>query len=881
MKLAPGTRLGPYEVISPVGAGGMGEVYRAKDTQLKRDVALKVLPAAFANDPERMARFRREAEVLAALNHPNIAAIYGIEQQALVMEMVEGETLKGPLPIETALNYARQIAEALEAAHEKNITHRDLKPLNIMITPEGVVKVLDFGLATVAPASAGDSGDPSNSPTLTIDATRPGMILGTAAYLSPEQAHGKPTDRRADIWAFGAVLYEMLTGKQAFKGESVSDTLASVLKVDPDWNALPAATPSAIRKLLRRCLTKDRKQRLQSIGEARITIEEVLSGASRESDAPVPASRSRWPWVAAAAVLVLAVAAGAALLLKPKPDQPMLQMEITPPDGVKFEATITPFALSPDGRRLAFLGSGKDGKRMLWIRSIDSSAAVALAGTESAEVPFWSPDSRWVGFSANGKLHKLDVIGGGQPQAICDIEGRAGGTWNSDGVVVFDQGNKPLQRVSADGGTPTPILSLDASRQETYHGAPYFLPDGRHLVYYSAGKKGFDIKLASLDGKLNRVLIEGGGAVTYAPNPHGGGSILYNVRGQLLARPFDLDKLEFTGQPVVIADGVFPARWWYASATGLLAFRHNYGTQYQLVWFSRDGRALGAVGDPGLLSAPRISPDQKTLAFSRTSDQNPDLWTFDLTRNTSARFTFEPGADGYPIWSSDNKSILYSSVRNSAVSVVERPANGVGKETVVVSPNGNGLAPTAVSRDGRRLVFEEASALHSVIALQSREDANKVIRVQDRETERDGSISPDGRWLLYSSIPAARREILVQSVPKEAGGSAAAVGKWQISTAGGSQPAWRADGKEIFYVAPDGMMMAVPVESGEDLFRPGTPKALFQTRLEFDPAVDLSRGVRQYDVTPDGQRFLLSQHVADATDAPITLVVNWPKLLQK
>jgi len=884
MKLAPGTRLGPYEVISPVGAGGMGEVYRAKDTQLKRDVALKVLPSAFANDPERMARFRREAEVLAALNHPNIAAIYGIEQQALVMEMVEGETLadkikQAPLPVPIALAYARQIAEALEAAHERNITHRDLKPLNIMITPEGVVKVLDFGLA-----KAGDepvhSGGLADSPTLTIDATRPGMILGTAAYLSPEQAHGKPTDRRADIWAFGAVLYEMLTGKQAFKGESVSDTLASVLKEDPNWDALPQATPSAIRKLVRRCLNKDRKQRLQSIGDARITIEEVLSGASQESDMPVAASRSRWPWAAAAAVLVLAVAGAAVWVLRPAPDQPMLQMEITPPEGQKLVATLTPFALSPDGRRLAFLATDKGGKRMLWLRSIDSGTAVALVGTENAEIPFWSPDSRWVGFSANGKLQKMDVVAGGQPQAICDIEGRAGGTWSSEGVILFDQGTKPLQRVPASGGAPTPVFPLDASRGETTHLAPYFLPDGRHFLYYSQGKT-TDAKFGSLDGKVNRVLIERGGLVTYAPNPRGGGWILGFARGQLLTWPFDLDKGEVTGPPAVVADSVFGARTWAASANGLLAFRHNYTGQNQLAWSGRDGRAQGTVGDPGLLATPRISPDQKTIAFSRISEQNQDVWTFDLSRNTSARFTFEPGNDFYPIWSPDGRSIIYASGRNSSRFVVERPANGIGPETILASQTGNGLYPSGVSRDDRWLAFTESSPVHSVIMLRSREDANKIVRVQDRETERDPSISPDGRWLLYSSTPATRREVLVQSMPKEAGGSASAVGKWQIYTAGGSQPAWRADGKEIFFVAPDGMMMAVPVESGENFFRPGTPKALFQTRLEFDPAVDLSRGVRQYDVTADGQRFLLNQRLPDNADAPITVVVNWPKLLQK
>jgi len=634
-----------------------------------------------------------------------------------------------------------------------------------------------------------------------------------------------------------------------------------VLEREPDWQALPAKTPAKIRELLRQCLQKDARRRPNSIAEVRKTIEHAQRGSKG------------WQ-VVAAAVLVLAIAAGAAWVLKPKSEQPLLQMEITPPEGAKFVNTLAPFALSPDGRRIVFLAAGKDGKQMLWLRSIDSSSAAALAGTENAIGPFWSPDSRWVGFSANSHLQKVNVAAGGQPQVICDIEVRSAGTWNSEGVIVFPQGGKPLHRVSAAGGTPAPILSFDAARGEIYQAAPYFLPDGRHLLYLSVGRKGPNLMLASLDGKLNRILIEGATVAVYAPNPRGGGWILYNPRDQLLARPFELDKFEFTGQPSVIADAVDGGRWWSASADGLLAFRHLYAAPNQLTWVSRDGHSINNVGDAGPLSTPRISPDQKTLAFSRQGEQNLDIWTFDLTRNTSARLTFESDFNGAPIWSSNGKRIVYASLRNGAPVFVERPANGIGSETILETQR-YADRPTAISSNGRWLVFMEASPLHSIIALRSREDPSKVIRIQDRETERDGSISPEGRWLLYSSVPATRREILVQSVPKEAGGSPDAVGKWQISTAGGSQPAWRADGKEIFYVTLDGMMMAVPVESGENFFRPGTPKPLFQTRL------DLDADVRQYDVTPDGQRFLLNQRLPDNPAAPITVVFNWPKLLEK
>jgi hypothetical protein len=418
--------------------------------------------------------------------------------------------------------------------------------------------------------------------------------------------------------------------------------------------------PPQFAHVIERCLESEPENRWQSASDVKRELEWAGNTADKTQVA-TQATESRkglprWIWGIAVSVLGLGlVAAGAAWFLKPKPEQPLLQMEINPPEGAKFVPTIDPFALSPDGRRIAFLATGKDGKRMLWLRSIDSSSAAALTGTENAELPSWSPDSRWVGFSANSKLQKVDVVAGGQPQVIYDIEGRASGTWNSEGVIVFDQGTKPLQRISAAGGTPSPILPLDASRQETFQAAPYFLPDGRHLVYFTG--KGENIMLASLDGKLNRILIEGAGPVIYAPNPRGGGSILYNVRGQLLARPFDLDKLEFTGQPAVIADAVRGGRAWSASANGLLAFRHLYAAPNQFTWVSRDGRSMSTPGDPGLLSAPRISPDQKTLAFSRQNEENDDIWTFDLTRNTSTRFTLE-WDNTSPIWSSDGKSIV-------------------------------------------------------------------------------------------------------------------------------------------------------------------------------------------------------------------------------
>src|SRR5579864_3906412 len=492
-----GRQFGPYRIVSPLGAGGMGQVYRAHDSKLGRDVAIKTLPLEFARDPERLARLRREARTLASLNHPNIAAIYGLEESGgidcLVMELVEGETLadrlkSGPLPIDKSLDYARQIADALEAAHDKGIIHRDLKPANVKVTPQGRVKVLDFGLAKAIWGPERNL-DLSQQATLTGTETLVGQILGTPSYMSPEQARATDVDKRTDIWAFGCLLYELLSGKRTFEGEAVPDTIAAALEREPDWRALPAKTPPKIRELLRRCLQKDAGRRLQTIAEARATIEKVQHGWSR------------WRVAAVTGAALAVLASGTAWILKPKPEQPLLQMEISPPEGVKFVNTITPFALSPDGRRIVFLASGKDRKPMLWLRSIDSTSATALAGTEDASGPFWSPDSRWIGFSSNNKLLKVDAAAGSQPQVICDIEGRSAGTGNSEGVIVIPQGAKPLYRVSAAGGTPAPILSFDAARQETYQAAPYFLPDGRHLLYYSNGRNGPKTMLTSLDGK--------------------------------------------------------------------------------------------------------------------------------------------------------------------------------------------------------------------------------------------------------------------------------------------------------------------------------------------------------------------------------------------
>lgn len=728
MTVSAGTRLGPYEIVAPLGKGGMGEVWKARDTRLGRDVALKISAEQFSE------RFEREARAIAALNHPNICHLYDVGPNYLVMELVEGPTLadrikEGAIPLEEALKIAAQIADAVDAAHQKGVVHRDLKPGNIKIKPDGTIKVLDFGLAKMGGTPTVNADE---SPTLTIGQTEAGVILGTASYMSPEQAKGKVVDHRADIYAFGAVLYEMLTGQRLHRGDTTTDVLASVIKEEPQWDKVPAQ----LQKLLKRCLEKDPQKRLRHIGDVMVLVDD----ASTTKVSP-PSAGAKWRWIAGVAAIVVIAAAAAVWFLRPAPDQPLLQTEINPPEGANFAGDLTPFALSPNGRKLVFQAQGKDGKRMLWLRPVESASATALAGTEGGEIPFWSPDSRWVGFSGNGKLQRIDVVDGGQPQTICDISGRAGGTWNRDGVIVFDRGTMPLQKVSAAGGTPVDLFPLDRARGETIHDAPYFLPDGQHFLYIGIGKQ-WAFKFASLDGKVNRVLVEpANGAVSYAPNPRGVGWLMYTVNGQLQARPFDPEKGEFLGQPSTIAEGVGLGRWWYASSNGILAYRHSYGAQYQLVWFGRDGKPLGSLGDPGQIFTPRISPDQKSIVFVRINGENADLWTDDLARNNATRFTFESGANNYPVWSPDGKDIIYESQRNGSFFAVERPASGIGQEVAIRS--GGILFPNSISHDGKWLAFVESrGALQFEILLRSRDDPKKTVRIQERGTERDPSISP-------------------------------------------------------------------------------------------------------------------------------------------
>jgi eukaryotic-like serine/threonine-protein kinase len=881
MPILPGRRLGPYEILCAIGAGGMGEVYKARDTKLDRDVALKVIPEAFIADSERMARFEREAKFLASLNHPHIAAIYGLEESsstdALVMELVEGPTLAdriatGPIPIEDALPIAKQIAEALEYAHDHNVIHRDLKPANIKVKPEGTVKVLDFGLAK-AMLDDPTAVDMSNSPTLSMAATMAGTILGTAAYMSPEQARGKAVDRRTDIWAFGVVLFEMLMGHAVFAGEDVSETLAFVMTKEPPFDALPVKTPAAIQNLLRRCLEKNPKRRLQHVGEARIVIEDVLSGAIAAE--PIFTSRGGQPqhslgWIVAL-ILLLTLAALSFTHFRETPVvPPEMRTEINTPPTSDPES----FALSPDGRQIVFAASG-DGVTRLWLRRLDSTLAQPLTGREGAGYPFWSPDSRSLGFFANGKLKRIDIAGG-SPQTLSDAASR-GGTWGSDGTILFARSfASPLYRISSSGGEPVAVTKLD---KQNSHRFPQFLPGGRKFVFYSQGTpETAGIYLGSLDSSQTKRLSAADTTGVYSPD----GWLLFIRGGTLLAQKMDIGLGELTGDPVTVADPVASdpttdAGASSVSATGLIAYRYGRTSQRQLIWFDRSGKALGTLGAPDAnnLNAPSLSPDGRRVAVHRTVQGSTNIWLLDETRST--RFTFDSSLDRFPIWSPDTSCIAFDSNRNGHRDIYLKTSNGARNEEVLVeSAQDKGVDDW--SRDGRFLLYHsnDPQSSYDLWVQPMQGDRKPFVFLKTNFDERRAQFSPDGRWVAYTSNQSGRYEVYLRPFNGNAAGTSTG-GQWQVSAAGGINPKWRADGKELYYISPDGKLLAAPIAFKAGTIDPGTPVVLFQTR-GVGGATDVNFGYN-YDVSADG-RFLIDTVLEDAA-SPITLLQNWQAGLKK
>jgi serine/threonine protein kinase/Tol biopolymer transport system component len=865
MALSTGIRLGPYEIRAAIGAGGMGEVYRATDTKLKRDVALKVLPAAFVKDSDRMARFGREAQMLAALNHPNIAAIYGVEEsggvRALVMELVEGPTLAdriagGAIPIEESLVIARQIAEALEYAHEKGVIHRDLKPANVKVTLEGVVKVLDFGLAK-AVSDDQPVSDPSLSPTLTMGATQAGVILGTAAYMSPEQAHGRTADRRADIWSFGAVLYEMLSAKLAFTGESVSDTLAGVLKLEPDWNALPATTPAAIRKLLRQCLTKDRKQRLQAIGDARIAIDDYLANPSGEPVAPRRSS-SKLPWIVAAALCVLLILALGAWWRATRPElKPLMRLNLEMGPDAMLDGIGGPHAIvSPDGTRLVYRIRGSDGKPRLATRTLDQAQSSQLAGTENGGSPFFSPDGQWIGFFADGKLKKILAQGGGAV-TLCDAPSPRGGSWGDDGnIIAALEAASGLSLVSSSGGSPIPLTQRNAGKQEMTHRFPQHLPGGKAVLFVSntttGNYEGASIEVQSLTTGKRKTLQRGAYFGHYLPSGH----LIYMRQGILFAAPLDLDRLELYGTPVPVLEDVpsgdvSGTAHFHFSQTGTVVYRSSEGAieGRSISWLESSGKTVPLGLNPGKYSSPRLAPDGRRLAVTVLSNGKIDLWIYDLDRESMTRLTFAPGDNYSPVWTPDGKRIAFCS-RGAGISWIR--ADGAG-EAQRLTEGSNVQVPASFSPDGKWLAFTDQGIgtgldIWTLPIEFSNTDNPKPGKpapfLRTPVTEMNPVFSPDGRWLAYTSTESGTPEVYVRPFPGPGG-------KWQISSGGGMYPMWSPKAHDLFYRTADNRIMVATYTAPGDSFLAGKRRLWTEIRV-----ID-SGPLPSFDLAPDGKRFAI------------------------
>ena len=870
MPRTPGTRLGPYEIVAPLGAGGMGEVYRAKDTNLDREVAIKVLPAVVAEDRERLARFEREAKVLASLNHPNIAQIYGLEAngdaRGLVMELVPGSTLSIPQPLEIALNYARQIAEALEAAHEKGITHRDLKPANIMITPEGVVKVLDFGLASV-PSREGAS-DVANSPTVTMAATQAGVIMGTAAYMSPEQAAGKAVDRRADIWSFGVVLWEILTGTRLFAGETISHTLADVLRAPINFEKLPASVPPPVVELLKRCLDRDLKTRLQAIGEARIAVQKCLTDPKGGTVAPPALVRAagKLPWVAAALASAAAALFGFGYYSATRPAdlKPLVRLDVDLGSSVSLSSARGADAiLSPDSTRLVFASQGK-----LFTRKLDQPKATELPGTAGAFAPFFSPDGQWIAYFDGSKLKKLSLESGEQA-ILCNAAGVGGGSWGPDGNIIAPLSSaSALSRVPSTGGAPTPVTELAPG--ETHHDWPQVLPGGKAVLFTSYtsvnGFAGSTIEVVSLTdpkGKAGRrkVLQRGGFFGRYAAASHGAGHLAYMNSGTLFAVALDLDALEVRGAPVPVVEQVAcNPTFGFAqldlsgapSSSGTLLYRSGGVEGNGLVtiqWLDNAGRMQPLLAKPGAYQRPRLSPDGQRLALEIPTGTGPDVWIYNWPRDTMTRLTFDAGVGGLamsPVWSPDGRYIVFYGKGG----IFWTLSNGAGKPQPLTQGK-TPQFPWSFTPDTKRLAWIEAKAGGGFGLWTAPVEGDGAglrsgkpeLFIEDAFDERYPMLSPDGRWLAYMSNESGTFQVYVRAFPDRGG-------KWQISSNGGTYPVWSHDGHELFFRSGDGRVMVAAYTVKGDSLAADQPKVWSEKRI----AEQGMLGYASYDVARDGKR---------------------------
>jgi hypothetical protein len=883
-----GRRIGGYMIGAPLGAGGMGEVYCARDTRLGRDVAVKILPRAFTSEPERLARFEREARVLASLNHPNIGAIYGLEESggitALVMELVEGEDLSeriacGTMPIDAALPIAKQIADALETAHEQGIIHRDLKPANIKVRANGTVKVLDFGLAKVMDPAGGPSANAMNSPTITTPAmTQAGVILGTAAYMSPEQARGKAVDKRADIWAFGVVLYEMLTGRRAFEGNDVSITLAAVMTKEPEWDALPASTPEALRRLLIRCLQKDAKARMRDIGEARLQIDELLSSAPAfETTRPVTPRRrgTSWPLTMVTAVFAAIVAGIVVWTLRPPAPSvagPVARVAVSLPAGVRLaELQFPAVALSPDGTQLAFAAL-KGSTRQLYIRSLDNVELKAIAGTEDATAPFFSPDGQWIGFFAGGKLKKISVAGSAL-QALWSAPLGVGGSWAPDNTIYFaPTAIAGLWKIPAAGGTAQPVTTLDRSKGEVSHRWPQVLPGGTSVLFTVWTGPGYDEKyfaVQSLETGERHVLLRGGETGRYVSTGH----LVYTRGDALMAVPLDLARLKVTGgAPVVLAEMVWTGAQgahYSVSDSGSLAYVPGDPPRYErrLVWVDRKGAVEPLPVPSRAFGSPQLSPDGHRLAVE-VWEGTVGIWIYDFARATLTPLT-SGGSSQQPAWTPDGERIAYRFTRSGLRNVFWKAVDGIGEEERLTTGDDN-QTPGSWSPDGKWLAFADlaTSTGADIWLVRPEGDRKAQVFLRTPSNERDPRFSPDGRWLAYVSDESGRQQICVRPFPGPGPMS-------QVSTDGGTEPVWSRDGRELFYLNGD-KMMAVDV-AARPAFTAGPPRLLYEGR--YDTSVTFTSS---YDVSLDGRRFLRAQPPESGPAATqIQVVINWGEELRQ
>jgi serine/threonine protein kinase len=910
MPINAGTRLGAFEILAPLGAGGMGEVYRARDRRLQRDVAIKVLPAVLSADPERLARFEREATTLAALNHPNIAQLYGLEEsgeiRALVMELVDGRDLSeiiaangdrvSGLPLPDALRIAAQIIDALDAAHEAGVIHRDLKPANIRVRHDGTVKVLDFGLAkAMAPDGGGASSDPTNRPTLTSPMmTQQGMVLGTAAYVAPEQARGRPVDRRADIWAFGCVLFEMLAGQRPFAGDSLSDTIANVLKDDPDWSALSATTPRAVRRLLARCLQKDPRRRLQAIGDARIALEDIEDSPPAAPAAAAPSERRSPLWrIVAIAAIVFGVAGWGLWLLRltrAGDVPPIVRLSVTPPgrSSMVRQASSSDanahWSISPDGRQIAFIVEER-GTRQLVVRALDSFDARPVAGTEGADYPFWSADSSAIGFFADGKLKRV-TIAEDAVRTICDSPPRSSATWGQ-GVILFGRGGAPtptgrphfsLWSVSDTGGTPVPLA--DDAQRDSPEDFPQFLPDGRHFIYLkeTAEVANRRIMLGSLDSPKRQELVKSSFKAQYARSGH----LIYIRDGVLVAQHMDVNKAALDGPVIKLVDDVrvaeVPGQAMYeASWSGAIAYQaRTYGVPSTLSWVARDGHTLESVMEPEDFITVNLAAHDRLLSFatgdnSIENEEPPSLpWIYDFDRKQRMRIRIpDVRSVETPLLSPDASKVAFAAhtAAGAIADVRIEQVSGVTPATIIAKGPYN-YHPIDWSADGRYLLLHGMPTSLTRMALLSVDlqgDRTPVKYAENAASVAQGQFSPDGHFVAYASNVSDRFEVYLQRFP-------ATSERWQLSVDGGSQPRWRRDGRELYFVAADGGMMAVPIA----LDRPvpgGPPVRLFDSGLS-PQNVFFYGGAALYAVSQDGQRFLLIRSVKAGDPGSIRVVIN-------